>query len=231
MHEQRRPGPPRAGPAGLIEEVARADEGQRHHDEVEAGVQRPVRRCEEAVPELQARRQGRARREARRRGPQVAGVRVDEQQVGQIGPMGAVSQDEPGPGIAQNEVPPCRRHLRVKGQPGSADLDGGQYRGDETFAPAQPQAYYIPTPHAAGHHPMSKNRRSPVQIGVGQPVNSDLVWRPVGHLFGPNLARIAFKRGAYLRQFVYAFAELLSDRLSRPLIDRAMTGEPDTFDL
>jgi LysR family cys regulon transcriptional activator len=40
-------------------------------------------------------------------------------------------------------------------------------------------------------------------------------WRPLGHLFGPNVTRVAFKRGAYLRQFVYAFAELLSDRLAR----------------
>jgi LysR family cys regulon transcriptional activator len=63
------------------------------------------------------------------------------------------------------------------------------------------------------------------------PPGGDLAWRPVGHLFGYNTSRVAFKRGAYLRQFVYAFAELLSDRLSRPLIDRAMTGEPDTFDL
>jgi len=52
--------------------------------------------------------------------------------------------------------------------------------------------------------------------------SSDLVWRPVGHLFGPNMARLAFKRGAYLRQFVLAFAELISDRLSRALILQAM---------
>jgi len=51
---------------------------------------------------------------------------------------------------------------------------------------------------------------------------SDLVWRPVGHLFGPNMARLAFKRGAYLRQFVLAFAELISDRLTRALILQAM---------
>ncbi|MGH6648845.1 CysB family HTH-type transcriptional regulator [Aquabacterium sp.] len=50
----------------------------------------------------------------------------------------------------------------------------------------------------------------------------DLVWRPVGHLFGPNMARLAFKRGAYLRQFVLAFAELISDRLTRQLILQAM---------
>ena len=35
----------------------------------------------------------------------------------------------------------------------------------------------------------------------------ELVARPVGHLFGLNVTRIAFKRGAYLRNFVYAFAE------------------------
>jgi len=63
------------------------------------------------------------------------------------------------------------------------------------------------------------------------PPGVDLAWRSVGHLFGYNTSRVAFKRGAYLRQFVYSFAELLSDRLSRPLIDRAMTGEPDAYDL
>ncbi len=50
----------------------------------------------------------------------------------------------------------------------------------------------------------------------------ELVWRPVGHLFGPNMARLAFKRGAYLRQFVLTFAELTSDRLNRALIMQAL---------
>ncbi|WP_290870714.1 CysB family HTH-type transcriptional regulator [Aquabacterium sp.] len=56
---------------------------------------------------------------------------------------------------------------------------------------------------------------------MGTP-GSELVSRPVGHLFGPNLARLAFKRGAYLRQFVLTFAELISDRLSKQLIQQAM---------
>ncbi|HMW23781.1 MAG TPA: CysB family HTH-type transcriptional regulator [Burkholderiaceae bacterium] len=56
---------------------------------------------------------------------------------------------------------------------------------------------------------------------------ADMVARPVGHLFGSNVARIAFKRGAYLRNFVYTFAELLSDRLSRALVQRAMTAGPN----
>ena len=63
------------------------------------------------------------------------------------------------------------------------------------------------------------------------PPGGDLAWRPVGHLFGPNTSRVAFKRGAYLRHFVFAFAELLSDRLTRPLIERAMAGEAAHYDL
>ena len=59
----------------------------------------------------------------------------------------------------------------------------------------------------------------------------DLVVRPVGHLFGQSGARVAFKRGAYLRNFVYRFAELLSDRLSRELIARAMTGHVNDYEL
>jgi LysR family cys regulon transcriptional activator len=57
------------------------------------------------------------------------------------------------------------------------------------------------------------------------PPDGDLVSRPVGHLFGQNVARVAFRRGTYLREFVYAFAELLSERFTRALIQRAMSGE------
>ena len=59
----------------------------------------------------------------------------------------------------------------------------------------------------------------------------DLVVRPVGHLFGQSVARVAFKRGAYLRNFVYKFAELVSDRLSRDLVARAMTGQVNDYEL
>ena len=64
-----------------------------------------------------------------------------------------------------------------------------------------------------------------------EPQGSELVPRPAGHLFGQNVARIAFKRGAYLRNFVYAFAEMLSDRLSRSLVERAMAGDPQDYQL
>lgn len=62
-------------------------------------------------------------------------------------------------------------------------------------------------------------------------VKSKLVVRPVGYLFGQNVSRVAFKRGAYLRNFVFKFAELLSDRLDRRLVERAMTGHVDDYEL
>ena len=61
--------------------------------------------------------------------------------------------------------------------------------------------------------------------------NSDLLARPAGALFGVNVARVAFKRGAYLRNFVYKFAELLSSRLDRTLVARAMTGHVNDYEL
>ena len=64
-----------------------------------------------------------------------------------------------------------------------------------------------------------------------EPQGSDLVARPAGHLFGLNVARVAFKRGAYLRNFVFAFAEMTSDRLTRTLVERAMAGDPQEYQL
>ena len=65
----------------------------------------------------------------------------------------------------------------------------------------------------------------------GEPAEGDLAWRALGHLFGPNVTRVAFKRGAYLRQFVHAFAELLSPRLSPALLERAMAGQGSDYEL
>ncbi len=60
--------------------------------------------------------------------------------------------------------------------------------------------------------------------------NNDLLAIPAGALFGVNVARVAFKRSAYLRNFVYTFAELLSERLDRKLIEKAMSGHDTSFD-
>jgi len=69
------------------------------------------------------------------------------------------------------------------------------------------------------------------EMAMREDAGGELVAHPVGHLFGSNVARVAFKRGAYLRHYVYAFAELLSERLPRALIERAMAGGGEHYDL
>lgn len=54
---------------------------------------------------------------------------------------------------------------------------------------------------------------------------------PVGHLFGSNISRVALKKGAYLRGYVYTFIELLAPTLNRKLLERALTGEKDLYEL
>ncbi len=63
------------------------------------------------------------------------------------------------------------------------------------------------------------------------PPGGELVSRPAGYLFGSNVTRVAFRRGAYLRSYVLTFAELLSDRLTRPLLLRALGGTGENYDL
>ena len=61
--------------------------------------------------------------------------------------------------------------------------------------------------------------------------NSDLLALPAGHLFGVNVARVAFKRSAYLRNFVYKFVELLNDKLDRNMITKAMSKRLNDHEL
>ena len=68
------------------------------------------------------------------------------------------------------------------------------------------------------------------EMAVKDARDADLVARPLGKLLGQNVARIALKRGAYLRDFVYHFASLLSDRLDKELILKAMSGHVADYD-
>lgn len=69
------------------------------------------------------------------------------------------------------------------------------------------------------------------EMAVKDGSDDDLVARPASLLFGKNVARIAFKRSAYIRHFVYDFAALLSDRLDRNLIMKALDGHPTDFNM
>ena len=65
----------------------------------------------------------------------------------------------------------------------------------------------------------------------GDAHDPDLAVRPAGHLFGTNIARVAFKRGAYLREVVLRLAELLSERLNKDLIRKAMQNVGENYGL
>jgi LysR family cys regulon transcriptional activator len=69
------------------------------------------------------------------------------------------------------------------------------------------------------------------EMAVKDDKDPDLVARPLAPLLGKNVARIALKRGAYLRDFVYHFATLLSDRLDKDLILKAMKGHVADYEL
>jgi LysR family transcriptional regulator, cys regulon transcriptional activator len=113
----------------------------------------------------------------------------------------------------------------------------GRTRVDHAFAQKKL------TPHIALEAIDSDVIKTYVRLGLGIGIvaemavgddgsNADLAVRPLGTLFGQNVARVAFKRGAYLRNFVYRFAELLSpDRLDRNLIAKAMSGHGNDYEL
>ncbi len=105
----------------------------------------------------------------------------------------------------------------------------GRTRIDQAFARARLKT------HVALEAIDSDVIKTYVRLGMGvgivaelavrdEAANTDIVSRPVGHLFGSNVTRVAFKRGAYLRQFVFSFAEQLADRLTPALVQKAMSG-------
>ena len=69
------------------------------------------------------------------------------------------------------------------------------------------------------------------EMAVQDTPASELLTRPLGHLLGHNVARVALKRGAYLPDYVYHFASLLSERLDKDLILKAMSGHVHDHDI
>lgn len=111
----------------------------------------------------------------------------------------------------------------------------GRTRIDKAFAAKQL------TPRIALEAIDSDVIKTYVRLGLGigivaemaaqEGVGDDMVVRPGAQLFGKNVARVAFKKSAYLRHFVYDFAALLSDRLDRNLIMKALEGHANDYDL
>jgi len=80
-----------------------------------------------------------------------------------------------------------------------------------------------------------------VELGMGVGIMAGMAFNaerdkglqaiPAGHLFGTNVSRLALKQGAYLRSYVYSFVELLAPALNRKMIEKAMSGEKNSYDL
>lgn len=53
-----------------------------------------------------------------------------------------------------------------------------------------------------------------------------------GHLFAANMTRVAIKRGAYLRGYVYDFIRTFAPPLTRPVVEQALVDvEPSRFEI
>ena len=80
-----------------------------------------------------------------------------------------------------------------------------------------------------------------VELGLGVGIiaamafdaQRDLKLRAIecAHLFRSNTTRVAVKRGSLLRGFAYEFIELFAPALNRKLIERALAGEGELYEL
>ena len=52
-----------------------------------------------------------------------------------------------------------------------------------------------------------------------------------GHLFEPSTTRIAVRRNAYLRRYVYDFIHLFAPHLSRSVVEKTMQGPAESYEL
>ena len=80
-----------------------------------------------------------------------------------------------------------------------------------------------------------------VELGLGVGIiaamafdaKRDLKLRAIdcAHLFRSNTTRVALKRGSLLRGYAYEFIELFAPALTRKLIERALAGEGELYEL
>ena len=80
-----------------------------------------------------------------------------------------------------------------------------------------------------------------VELGVGVGIVAEMAFDPerdlalrsidAAHLFEPSTTRIAVRRNAYLRRFVYDFIELFAPHLSRAVVEKTMRGPGTDYEL
>jgi DNA-binding transcriptional LysR family regulator len=80
-----------------------------------------------------------------------------------------------------------------------------------------------------------------VELGLGVGIIASMAFDPkrdlhlrsldCAHLFQSNTTRVAVKRGTLLRGFAFEFIELFAPALTRKLIERALAGEGELYEL
>ena len=80
-----------------------------------------------------------------------------------------------------------------------------------------------------------------VELGLGVGIVASMAFEPqrdrhlraidAGHLFRSSTTRVAIRRGALLRGYAYAFIEAFAPQLARSVIEKAMLGEADQYEL
>lgn len=83
--------------------------------------------------------------------------------------------------------------------------------------------------------------KSYVELGMGVGIVAAMAFDPkrdqrlrkieAGHLFRSNTTRIAVRRGTFLRGYVYDFIELFAPQLSRKLVESALAGTGEMYEL
>jgi len=80
-----------------------------------------------------------------------------------------------------------------------------------------------------------------VEMGLGVGILAKMAYDPArdlglalldaSHLFEPSTARIAIRRNAYLRGYVYEFIELFAPHLKRTVVEATQRGEGSSYEL
>jgi LysR family transcriptional regulator, cys regulon transcriptional activator len=80
-----------------------------------------------------------------------------------------------------------------------------------------------------------------VELGVGVGIIAKMAFDPArdtalrlidaSHLFEPSMTRIAVRRNAYLRRYVYDFIEFFAPHLSRTVVEKTMRGPGTDYEL
>jgi LysR family transcriptional regulator, cys regulon transcriptional activator len=80
-----------------------------------------------------------------------------------------------------------------------------------------------------------------VELGLGIGIVAAMAFDPerdrtlraidAGHLFRTNTTRIAVRRGGYLRGFAYEFIERFAPHLTREVVEQALAGEAELYEL